>query len=227
MFRYQLPAILVAISLITVPAPMLTRSSVEAHAFATPRGNPLNETFSVTEGALSKPSSHTPAWIAYEYLDRMRSHYGLRRPRKEMSIRQMHRQKDGSYCVHMQQMLHGTPVYGGELTLDLNADGVVRKAEGTVYPRLSERVYKAFPTLTFKRAEQRARRAYNGTGQLRAQPASSLYYLPTRPGVPLVYDFTFQIEGASDGSTVYRARVHAVMGHVLQKPIEGEAGDAR
>ncbi|MFC4098168.1 hypothetical protein [Paenibacillus xanthanilyticus] len=217
MLRYQIAAMFVAVSLILVPTRVLTRpEALAAPVLATQRDNPIAGTYFVTEGALSKPSAHTPTWIAYTYLDQMRKPYGLRQPKKEMIVRRIARHETGGYTVHMEQQLHGRPVFGGELALRIDAEGVIRRVEGTVYPQLASRVFKKFPALSVRRAEQKARASYKGAGQLRAQPVTSLYYLPARAGVPLVYDFTFQVEGAADSQAIYRAQVHAVMGHVLK-----------
>ncbi|MBB3113866.1 Zn-dependent metalloprotease [Paenibacillus phyllosphaerae] len=165
-------------------------------------------------GVLSKPSRHTPEWIAYDFLREVRTHYGLIHPLREMLVKEKTSSTDGGSIVKLQQLLFNTPVYGGQLEIQVDRDGVVRRVEGTVYPGLEEKLFhrRTYPVVSSKKAVRLAKASYRGEGELSSKPVVTRYYLPDRPGTPLVYEVIFEIEGAP---SPYRVLIHAVMGHII------------
>ncbi|SDX71952.1 hypothetical protein [Paenibacillus sp. CF384] len=170
---------------------------------------------SLLQGSLSSPSGHSPQWIAYGFLNKLRSTYGLRDPKRDLQIVDLERTADLNTNLKLQQMLFNTPVYGATLTVRIDHSGIVRLVEGTIYPHLERTLFNraTHPVLSPKQAKQIAlQHQTDKDAYVRQEPDVRLYYYPLRGGTQLIYEVTFQ---PADSAELARTKVHALMGHVI------------
>jgi Zn-dependent metalloprotease len=195
-------------------AQALKKLAVESGGTLTYRLNAQTSTPSLVEGTLTKPSRHTPAWIAGTFAERYKALYGLRNPRANLRLSETGRSQDGKAFVRMEHLLFGTPVYGDSLMFTIDKQGIVRRVEGRIYPHLEKKRFNRplHAAISPRKAERTAAAAVAGQGEPVDKPAVRLYYLPSRPGMPLVYCVTLPYPDKSE-----TVMIHAVMGHVLER----------
>lgn len=162
-------------------------------------------------GTLSLPSRHSPEWIAYGFLKRTKSLYGLRNPIRDMKVMEVERGRD-RIMVHFQHLLFNTPVWGDWLAIEMDGNGVIRRVEGILSPHLDKRLLNRpmHAALTKKQAIAKARAIIQS--EISNEPEAERYYLPTRPGIPLIYVVRFRL---SDQETM--VFVHSLTGRVIEQ----------
>ncbi|MEF3304690.1 hypothetical protein [Paenibacillus sp. GYB003] len=179
------------------------------------RWNAESGTPELLEGRLSKPSRHSPEWISYEFLERAKAAYGLKRVNESMKVASVERSGSGAVTVAMERRLYGKPVCGDGLRIELDESGVVRRVEGTMHADLErKRLHRPMiPAVSGKEAAEEAARYVRGDASAAATARVRDCYLPEREGVPLVYIVSFGAgEGNAAGRTVI---VHALTGRVI------------
>lgn len=178
--------------------------------------NSETDTPSRITGRLSKPSKHSPQWIAYTFISESKALYGLSNPVKDMQIKQIDTVANGSTRVQMQRYLFDLPVLGDVLTIEMDKQGVIVRVEGTIYPDLEKKKFHRpmYPAITETEAIKKALKSLPPHESIHEPPLAELYYLPSRPGIPLVYLITLQKNGVN--SWTRHILVHAVMGHIVK-----------
>lgn len=175
--------------------------------------NPETGTPGRIEGALSKPSGHSPEWIAYGFLERAKGLYGLRRVRQDVEVLHVDRGEPDLVRVLVQRRLYGKAVCGDTLTLDIDKSGVLLRAEGTFHSGLERKRLNRpmYPALSAGEAAASAARKAKLVG-VEVETEVEACYLPEREGVPLVYSVRLK----DPAGTVSRFTVHSMTGRVLE-----------
>jgi Zn-dependent metalloprotease len=86
--------------------------------------------------SLGSPPGTTPQTISWSFLAEYGPLFGLVDPHTELAPLRTSTQPGGRFSVRWQQRYAGVPVLGGELIVQLNADGAVTLASGEILPDL-------------------------------------------------------------------------------------------
>lgn len=172
------------------------------------------ETPQLITGNLTETSRHSPEWIAYEYLHKIRSLYGLNRVREDLSVLEVREEAGGRIVVELQRQLFGKPVYGDILVMEMDGNRSIRRIEGTIHPGLvKERLNRPmYPAISRKQALTVALE-HTDNRYLPGDAKVEEYYLPDRKGIPLVYVVTFKKEDSKQAEMV---RIHSMSGRVIE-----------
>ncbi|MBB6671534.1 hypothetical protein [Cohnella nanjingensis] len=177
------------------------------------RWNADTGTPALVAGELSGPSDHSPAWIAYAYFERTKRLYGIRSPRQDLVVTGF-RMDEGISRIRLERLVYRTPVWGDSVLLEIGPTGVLRRAEGVIHPGLEKKLLYR-PQHPAIDATQAAKQAAASVGADRADVGEpKLYYLPDRPGTPLVYAVPYgeRPDGGPEGHIL----VHAVTGRAIR-----------
>jgi Zn-dependent metalloprotease len=79
----------------------------------------------------------TPERAARVFLDQYAAEFGLRDPASELQVSRTHALEPGLNAVRFQQVYHGVPVFGGDLTVHVDDSGAARVAIGEMAPELN------------------------------------------------------------------------------------------
>ncbi|WP_373228554.1 hypothetical protein [Cohnella sp.] len=173
--------------------------------------NVTNTPFKLT-GKLTLPSKHSPEWIAYEFLYKWRTLYGLQNPKRDMKVIEVERRHD-IINVRLQHLLFRTPVWEDWLVIEIRNDGVIQQIEGTIHPYLEKQLFNRpmHPAISKKQAIGIARA--NVQGELANAPEVETYYLSARSGTPLIYAVTLQHFRPDRRTTIL---IHSVTGRIIE-----------
>lgn len=173
--------------------------------------NPQTQTPALLSGNLTIPSQHSPGWIAYEYLDKIKMLYGLKRVEEDLSIVSVEL-ANTSTSVYMQRMLFNRPVCGEQLLVELDRSGVIKRIEGTLHPDLEQKRLRRpmYAAITIEEAKQVAL-SFDQTLKESDLISSDTCYLPTREGIPLVHRITFEKE-----KSPVSYNVHSMSGRIIE-----------
>ncbi|TMV46814.1 hypothetical protein FE783_24550 [Paenibacillus mesophilus] len=177
--------------------------------------NEKTKTPAIWSGQLTKPSNHTPEWISFEFLKKVKSVYGLKRVDENMKVTYVDRDRSDKTIVVMQRQLYGKPVCGDGLIVEMDKSGVIRRVEGTVHAGLEQKRLNRpmYPAVSGDEAAAVASRYVHGL--YRAEEATvHACYLPNREGVPLIYVVSFN--RTADGGPASLIRVHSLTGRVIE-----------
>ncbi|KIL36163.1 hypothetical protein SD71_09410 [Cohnella kolymensis] len=147
-------------------------------------------------GNLTKPSGHSPQWICYEFLTKIKRHYGIQDPQQDLKVVSIRNTSPDRIRILMQQLLFETPVWGASLSLDMDTNGVIHRVEGTFYPGLEKKLFHLpmHPAISAQKAVSIAKSSLGADNTYAAgRDHTALYYLPARPGCPLVYAVSFSV----------------------------------
>ncbi|UVI27556.1 hypothetical protein [Paenibacillus spongiae] len=177
--------------------------------------NETTNTPAILTGELSRPSMHTPEWIAYKYLNKTKVLYGLRFPNRDMKIMGVDRSNPGFVQVKLQHMLFQTPVWGDSITIDIDEDGVIRRVQGRVHADMEKKLFyrRKHASIPIKKAAAIARDALRHDPDAAGPLSLQAYYLPTRPGTPLIYAATVRNRQTGVETNLF---IHAITGHVIK-----------
>lgn len=164
-------------------------------------------------GTLSQPSKHTPVWIGYTFLEANKRHLGIRNPRQDLIVTDINETADQRTLVRFQRYIYRTPVWGDGLTFEIDREGVIRRVEGTVHADLELQLFHRpkHPAVSAGKAGTKAGEWLRSKGLSAKMGEVQAYYLPDRPGVPLVYAVSVGDEGY--------VLVHAMTGRVIRSNI--------
>lgn len=179
--------------------------------------NQNTNTPSLLTGQLSKPSKHSPQWIAYEFLDKTKALYGLKNPRTDMQVMEVSRSSDNMIQVRLQHLLYNTPVWKDELVIQINKQGVIQRITGRVYPYLEKKTFNRSMHAAFSK-EKAITIALSFAKVDRAkleEPVVDMYYLPSRAGTPLIYVVNLKSR-ASDNEN-QKVFIHSLTGRVIEQ----------
>ncbi|MBD0382294.1 hypothetical protein [Paenibacillus sedimenti] len=176
--------------------------------------NEITDTPSNLHGRLTQPSSHTSTWIAYELLNRFKTLYGISNPYRDLKVAAV-TTSDDLHIVRLQHLLFNTPVWGDQLVIEIDKAGIVHRISGTIYPRLDKQLFyrPMVAAISEKKAVQIAVDALRDKVTLFTTAETSLYYLPTRKGNPLVYAVTFRFR--NQPAKTLTTMVHALTGKII------------
>lgn len=173
--------------------------------------NALTQTPELLSGNLTKPSAHSPEWITYRYLEKIKRLYGLKHVESDLKVSSL--DKSGySTRVVLQRQLFRNPVCGDQLVVELNSSGVVQRINGTIHAGLEEKRLgrPMYPAVSIEDAKQIAL-TYN-TSLKTSKPINEIScYLPTRNGIPLVLVLTYE----KDGEPV-SIMIHSMTGRIIE-----------
>lgn len=177
--------------------------------------NAATKTPALLSGQLTKPSNHTPEWIAFEFLKKVKLVYGLKRVNENMKVTYVERERSDKTLVMMQRQLYGKPVCGDELIVEMDKSGVIRRVEGTIHADLEQKRLNRpmYPAISGDEAAAAASRYVDGLH--RAEDANvQACYLPNREGVPLIYVVSFS--RTENGGPASLIRIHSLTGRVIE-----------
>lgn len=180
--------------------------------------NEETHTPSFLSGRLTTPSKHTPEWIGYTALDKVKLLYGMNHPARTLKPVKVETDGQGRTFVHYQHLLFDVPVWGDLLVVEIDQTGVVRSIRGQFYPNLEGKLFgrPMKSAVSMNAAAATAATFVKSKGVLvgEKEPNLKTCYLPTRPGTPLVYIATFQAPGP--GQTEQGVIIHALTGKVIE-----------
>ncbi|RCW43027.1 hypothetical protein [Paenibacillus prosopidis] len=179
--------------------------------------NKNTNTPSLLEGHFSKPSKHTPQWIAFEFLDKTKALYGLKNPRRDMQVTEVSRSSDNMIQVRLQRFLYNTPVWKDELVIQINKQGIVRRVMGRVHPNLENKTFNRSMHAAFSK-EKAISIALSFAKVDRAQleePVVEVYYLPSRAGTPLIY--VVNLKSRESDNEYQKVFIHSLTGRVIEQ----------
>ncbi|MNQ67165.1 hypothetical protein D3C85_816750 [compost metagenome] len=174
--------------------------------------NTVTRTPELLTGNLTKPSAHSPGWIANRYLEKIKPLYGLKHVESDLKISTIEKSTTFTKVI-LQRQLFRNPVCGDQLVVELDESGVVRRIHGTIHANLKEKRLSRpmYPAVSIEEAK---RIAITHDASLRtSKPIHEVScYLPNRSGVPLVHVLTYEIEGRTVPITI-----HSLTGRVIEK----------
>lgn len=164
-------------------------------------------------GKLTRPSKHTPEWIVFGFLNKYRALYGIRDVRSQLRLEGVERQANGAK-VYLRQVMFGIPVWEDQLTVALDAKGVVREVAGSIYPDLETKLGRFAMHSAY--SEQAAIRvALNqASGEPANEPVAERYYLAARKGTPLVYIVDLSLR---DPDRIETFVIHSMTGRIIEQ----------
>lgn len=168
---------------------------------------------SLIGGKLSRKANHSPAWIAFGFLNEYRMLYGIRDVQRELRLEGVEHHADG-HKVYLRHMLFRTPVWEDRLTVALDNDGVVREVAGSFYPGLETKLNRIAMHSAYSVKEAIRTAVRHASGELANEPAAERYYLASRKGTPLVYIVTLPLRDPSRTETFV---IHSMTGRILDK----------
>lgn len=176
--------------------------------------NPETGTPSFVGGKLTRPSNHTPIWIAHSFLNRYRALFGIRDTNRELQVTGVEPYSEG-VKVHLRHLLFRTPIWEDGLTVDLDRNGVVRSVAGTIHPDMEKKLrYRAaHPAYSEQQAVRKAVESASGEIAM-DNPAAERYYLASRAGTPLVYVVSVRLRNPERTETIV---VHSATGRVIER----------
>ena len=164
-------------------------------------------------GKLSRPTKHSPSWIAFGFLNQYRILYGIRDVQRELRLEGVERQ-EGGHKVHLRHMVFRTPVWEDSLTVTLDKDGVVREVAGSFYPGLETKLNRIEMHSAYSAKEAIRTVLVHANGELANEPVAEKYYMASRKGTPLVYVVAIPLRDPDRTQTFV---VHSMTGRILDK----------
>jgi Zn-dependent metalloprotease len=191
----------------------MNRLDRESDHTLTATWNQTTGTPTVLAGNLSKPSKHSAEWITLEFLKRWKAIYGLQQPDSDMKIISVEHLSNKTR-VYVHHLLFETPVWEDGLTVTISKQGVVQRLEGTIHPCLEKKINHRpmFPAFTETKAIEKALTAF--PGELNSVPTVQRYYLPERPGIPLIYAVNLHYRRPERQVKIL---IHSVTGGIIQR----------
>lgn len=170
---------------------------------------------SLITGVLSKPSKHSPGWIAYEFVSANKKLYGLRNPRQDLVITRTTKSDSGDAIVEFKRFLFDTPVWGDVLAIAIDSSGIVKRAEGIIHPNLEKRLFHRahHAAVSPKQALSIAmKQALPAVCTLKPEPEIQTYYYPLQASVPLIYAVNLCTNDPLDHSYTL---IHSLSGRII------------
>jgi Zn-dependent metalloprotease len=172
--------------------------------------NPATKTPATISGQLTQPSLHSPGWIAYEYIGKIKELYDLKRVKEQLAVIRID-ETDQGHIVHLQRQLFKKPVCGEQLIVKIAPSGVIQRIEGTMHPQLEKRrlgrpMAPAFSKEEAKKLALASEQTIATSQILRIESC----YLPDREGVPLVHQVHFEKNGRPATMTI-----HSLTGRII------------
>jgi len=164
-------------------------------------------------GKLSRKTKHSPAWIAFGFLNKYRTLYGIRDVQRELRLEGVESHADG-HNVYLRHMLFRTPVWEDRLTVALDKDGVVREVTGSFYPGLETKLNRIASHSAYSERDAIRAALRHADGELANEPAAERYYLASRKGTPLVYIVTLPLRAPARLQTFV---VHSMTGRIIDQ----------
>lgn len=163
-------------------------------------------------GKLTRPSAHSPGWITYSYLDKIKTLYGLKNVQRDLKITKIDKSAASIHVV-LQRQLFQKPVCGNQLFVELDHSGVVQRIESTLHTGLEEKRLgrPMYPAVSVEDAK-RAALTYDAAVKESKTLSVASCYLPTREGVPLVHVISYEKYGHP-----VSIMIHSLTGKVIKE----------
>ncbi|MCX7571753.1 hypothetical protein OS242_17555 [Tumebacillus sp. DT12] len=167
-------------------------------------------------GRLSKPLKGEPLDMAYTFLGTVKELYHVEAPRKSFRLRKVSKDELGMTHIRLAHIARDIPVWGDEIIIHIDKNGVVRSVNGQFTPKIEANSEQ------FTAAKIDAAKAIqNALADVKvekpdAPPTAMLYYFPhpTPDSVTLTYIVTILDQSAPAEWKVF---VDAVSGDVVHK----------
>lgn len=177
--------------------------------------NNETQTPTLLRGKFTQSSNHSLTWIAYELLNRLKPIYGLSNPHRDLKVIEIGNISSDIRYVRFQHMVFKTPVFGDELIVEIDNEGIARRIYGTVHPKLNLQLFNRpmVAAISENQAQQIAHGSLSKNLPIFSHSEAAKYYLPTRKGTPLVYVIKYHFDDPQlkDRTVI----VHALTGHVI------------
>lgn len=203
----------------------LHRLKKESGDTLTVHWDPKANTPSLLAGNLSKPSEHSPQWIAYEFLNQNKAVYGLSNARTDMKATEVNRLSDDTIQVRLQHLLYKTPVWNDGLVVQMNERGVVLRVEGRIYRDLKKRTLNRpmHPSFSETKAVELALAASNMDKAKLGGFSVEMYYHPSIPGTPLIY--AVNLRSADPDEPKQQILIHALSKRIIEQKTIRKKGE--
>ncbi|OAS23082.1 hypothetical protein [Paenibacillus oryzisoli] len=173
--------------------------------------NSVTQTPELLSGNLTKPSKHSPGWITFRYLEKIKRLYDLKQVDHDLKIISIDKSAT-STKVTLQRQLYKNPVCGDQMTVEVDKLGVLQRINGTIHAGLEEQRLgrPMYPAISLEDAKRKAilhdatLKTTNGIHEVSC-------YLPTRKGIPLVHVLTYEKEGGS-----VSIMIHSMTGRIIE-----------
>ncbi|BFH62905.1 hypothetical protein [Paenibacillus azoreducens] len=171
---------------------------------------------SLITGQLTKPSKYPPEWIAYKFLNQTKALYGLRNPKINMQITEIKEIPDNTVQVRLQHVLYKTPVWGDELVIQMDDQGVINRVEGKLTPHLEEKTFNRpmYAAISKKKAIAIALASSQAGSMQVEDPKVDMYYHPTIAGTPLIY--VVSLKNNEFEHKYQKILIHSLSGRVIE-----------
>jgi bacillolysin len=130
-------------------------------------------------GKLSKPLKGEPFKMALKFLDTVKELYHVDSPKKSFRLKKVDKDELGMTHVRLLHVARDIPVWGDELIVHFDKDGVVRSINGTFTPKIEAN------SKQFAKAKISADRA------IQSALADVLVEKPDRPPTAMLYYFPY------------------------------------
>ncbi|MDR0267618.1 hypothetical protein [Paenibacillus sp.] len=196
---------------------VLQQLKKEAGATFAIQWHPSTNTPSLITGDLSEPSKYPPEWIAYKFLNQTKALYGLRIPKINMQIIEMNETPDHLVQVRFQHVLYKTAVWGDELVIQMNQQGVINRVEGKLSPHLEEKTFNRpmYAAISKQKAIAIALTASQAGGTQDEAPKVDMYYHPSIAGTPLIY--VVSLKNNNFEQSHQKVLIHSLSGRVIEQ----------
>ncbi|WP_157276760.1 hypothetical protein [Paenibacillus sp. Soil766] len=174
--------------------------------------NSVTQTPELLTGNLTKPSEHSPGWITFRYLEKIKRLYDLKHLDHDLKIISIDKSTT-STIVTMQRQLYKNPVCGDQMIVELDKSGVVQRINGTIHAGLEEKRQRRpmYPAVSVEDAKRIALK-YDASLKTSTPINEVSCYHPTRDGIPLVHVLTYEKDGRAVPITI-----HSMTGRVIEK----------
>ncbi|TDF97986.1 hypothetical protein [Paenibacillus piri] len=191
---------------------LLHQLNVDSGSTLNVQWNAATNTPELMTGRLTSPTKHSPGWISYAFLNKVKSLYGLKRVNEDMKIINIDNNDDPTYFkVYLQRLLFQKPVCGEQLVITIDRSGVVLRVEGSLHSDLEKKRLgrPMYPAVTQEKAIKIAS-TYVSLHSWKLASVQSCY-LPAREGVPLIHMVTFN--QMNDSITL---KIHSLTGRLVE-----------
>ena len=180
---------------------------------------------SLLAGNLSKPSKHSPQWIAYEFLNKTKTLYGLKNSRTDMEVTEVTRRTDQTIQVRLRHLLYKTPVWKDELLIQMNEQGVVQRVEGKMHRDLNQKTFNRamHPSFSQTRAVELALSASKMDKAKLGGFSVEMYYHPAILGAPLIYAVNLRSLDSNDPTR--QILIHALSKRIIEQTVIEKKGE--
>jgi Zn-dependent metalloprotease len=134
-----------------------------------------------------------------------------------MQITEIKEMPDNTVQVRLQHVLYKTPVWGDELVIQMNDQGVINRVEGKLSPHLEEKTFNRpmYAAISKKKAIAIALASSQAGRMQDEDPQVDMYYHPSIAGTPLIYEVSLKNDEFKH--RYQKILIHSLSGRVIEQ----------